>query len=133
MPRKPNPPRAKCNNGLRVGIILRKPNRQTKGRRTIRPARNLTNKTSKAGKVRPKNFTSDAITISKNAPVTTKIAPCMFGERFCQGFKNIRLILVSVLNDVVIGTHKGKRCLIVLGALDLSNGCPLLIIVSLIF
>ena len=133
MPRKPNPPRARCKNGLRVGIILRKPNRQTNGRRTISPARNLTNKTSKAGKVRPKNFTSDAITISKNAPVTTKIAPCMFGEKFCQGFKNIGLIFESVLKDVFIGTQRGKRRLIVLGAWGLSNGCPLLIIVSLIF
>jgi len=83
--------------------------------------------------VRPKNFTSDAITISKNAPVTTKIAPCMFGERFCQGFKNIGLIFVSVLKDIVIGTQKGKRCLIVFGASGLSNGCLFLIFVSLIF
>ena len=82
--------------------------------------------------MRPKNFTSDAITISKNAPVTTKIAPCMFGERFCQGFKNIGLIFVSVLNDIVIETQKGKRCMIVFGASGLSNGCPLLKIVSLI-
>ena len=56
------------------------PNRQTKGQITIKPARNRTNKTSKAGRVFPKCLTRAAITIKRKAPTTTKQAPLILGE-----------------------------------------------------
>ncbi len=51
------------------------PMRHTSGRITMSPARKRTNRTSKAGSVWPRILTSDAMTISRNPPTTTKQAP----------------------------------------------------------
>ena len=74
LPANPTTPRVRWRSGFCVRR-LRNPTRHTTGKITIRPDRNRTNTTSNAGRVWPRCLTSDAMTISRNAPTATQPAP----------------------------------------------------------
>ena len=108
LPMNPTNPRAAWRCIFEV-LTIPRPIRHTSGVMTIRPARKRTNSTSKAGNVLPRCLTSDAITISRKAPTTTKQAPRMFGEMRLQRSR--------------MGAMKVSPGGLVSGDLDISRQC----------